>query len=143
MFVSTNFDQRSKALGLLTLRLILGFIFMLQGYGKVFTYGVQGVYANFFKPYTEILPDLLVLGTAYYTSYVELIGGFLLLLGFLRFYTYLFLASVLVIVCFGHGLMEPIWDLQHVFYRLAILAALFFLPYKWDRFSLDALFEKK
>ena len=122
---------------MLTARLLLGFIFLMQGYGKVVTMGVDTVYDAFFLPYNEFLPDTLTLATAYYTSYVELLGGLLLLLGLFRNYALYALASVLVIVTFGHGLVSPIWDLQHVMYRAILLIPLLLLPQEWDRFRLD------
>ena len=137
--VSTN-----KTVAVLTIRLVLGFIFLMQGYGKIFKFGVANVYNNFFKAsYSELLPDFLLQATAYYTSYIELIGGLLLVIGLARDYALYALASVLVIVTFGHGLAEPIWDLSHVLYRLMLLVALLLLPKAWDRFSVDSLIEKR
>lgn len=134
----------NRSIAILTIRLILGFIFLMQGFGKVFKFGVNGVYENFFaKTYGDILPDFLLQATAYYTSYVELIGGLLLVVGFKRDWALYALASVLVIVTFGHGLTEPIWDLSHVMPRTILLAALLLLPKEWDRFSLDSLFKKR
>lgn len=74
---------------------------------------------------------------AYYTSYIELLGGLLLVLGFKRDYALYALASVLVIVTFGHGLAEPIWDLSHVIYRAILLIFLLIMPKEWDKFSID------
>ena len=136
-------EERQRAFAVLLLRLVLGLVFLMQGYGKVMKFGVQNVFEQFFKPYTEILPEFLVLFAAYYTSYVELIGGLFMLIGFMRFYSYLALALVLVIVSFGHGLMDPIWDLHHVFFRLIILAVLIIIPLNWDKFSIDKLIVKK
>lgn len=133
----------NRNIALLTLRLLLGFIFLMQGFGKVFKFGVDNVYSNFFKEtYNPLLPDFLVQATAYYTSYVELLGGFLLVIGFKRDWALYALASVLVIVTFGHGLAEPIWDMQHVMYRAILLVPLLLLPKEWDKFSLDNLLGK-
>ena len=123
----------------LTLRLILGFIFFMQGLGKVFTWGVENVYNMdfFYKTYKDLLPNFLIHATAYYTSYIELIGGLMVVLGFKRDYSLYALASVLVIVTFGHGLAEPIWDLSHVMPRTILLVAILILPKEWDRFSVD------
>jgi len=52
------------------------------------------------------------------------------------------LASVLVIVSFGHGLAEPIWDLSHMMYRLVLLATLLILPKEWDILRIDKLIDK-
>lgn len=136
--------SRQQQVALLTLRLLLGFIFLMQGYGKVFTWGVENVYQMAFATENYMtLPSWLLWVTAYYTSYVELVGGLLLVLGLGRTYTLYALASVLVIVSFGHGLAEPIWDLSHVFYRAAFLVPLLLFPPHWDRFSLDEQFFKK
>ncbi len=133
----------NRSIAVLTIRLILGFIFLMQGYGKVFKFGVSGVYENFFaKTYSGLLPDFLLQATAYYTSYIELIGGLLLVVGFKRDWALYALASVLVIVTFGHGLAETIWDLSHVMPRTVLLSALLLLPKEWDRFSLDNILKK-
>jgi len=134
----------NKTIAVLTLRLVLGLIFLMQGYGKVFKFGVSNVFNNFFKTtYSELLPDFLLQVTAYYTSYVELIAGFLVVIGLFRDYALYALATVLVIASFGHGLSEPIWDLSHVMFRLILLVALLLLPKTWDRFSVDRLIASK
>lgn len=136
--------HRNRQVAVLTLRLLLGFIFFFQGFGKVFKFGLENVSQNFFlKSYGELLPDFLLIFTAYYTSLVELIGGLLLIIGLKRDITLYFLASVLVIVTFGHGLKDPIWDLSHVMYRAILLAALLWLPKEYDLFSIDSLIKKK
>ena len=136
--------QRNRHVAALTIRLLLGFIFFFQGFGKVFKFGLDAVYQNFFKSsYGELLPDFLLLFTAYYTSIIELIGGLLLIIGLKRDIALYFLASVLVIVTFGHGLKDPIWDLSHVMYRTILLVALLFIPKEYDLFSVDALINRK
>jgi uncharacterized membrane protein YphA (DoxX/SURF4 family) len=134
----------NKTIAVVTLRLLLGLIFFLQGYGKVFSWGVEEMYkSDFFSgTYSKLLPDFIVHATAYYTSYIELIAGFLLLLGFKTNYALYALASVLVIVTFGHGIVEPVWDLSHVMYRSTLLVTLLLLPREWDRFSIDNLLSK-
>jgi len=134
----------NKHIATLSIRLILGLIFFMQGFGKVFSWGVENLYQMpfFYETYKDLLPDFIIHATAYYTSYVELIGGFLLIIGLKRDYALYALASVLVIVSFGHGLAEPIWDLSHVMYRLILLVSLLILPKKWDIFRLDHLLKK-
>ena len=134
----------NRSIAVLTIRLILGFIFLMQGYGKVFTWGVENVYnMDFFYPtYQDLLPEFIIRATAYYTSYIELIAGILLVLGLKRDYALYALASVLIIVSFGHGLANPIWDLSHVIYRTILLVSLLIIPKKYDRFSVDKLIVK-
>ena len=106
--------------------------------------GVAQVYERFFKEFeSTILPKWLIVSTAYYTSYVELIGGFLLIIGLFRKQAIYLLALDLLIVSFGHGFMEPIWDLSHVIPR----AVLTFRPCSCYRRNgmfgiLDALIKK-
>ena len=133
----------NRNIGMLILRLLLGFIFLMQGYGKVFNWGVENIYESAFLPYNEYLPAFLLKLAAYYTSYIELIGGFLLVMGLFKKFTLYALGSVLVIVTFGHGLSEAIWDMQHVIYRAMLLIPLLLLPEEWDRFKIDYLFNKK
>ncbi len=124
--------------GMFFIRALLGIIFLMQGYGKIFTMGIHQVYENFFKVFeSTILPKWLIVFAAYYTSYVELIGGILLLAGLFRIYAMYLLALDLLIVSFGHGLIEPIWDLSHVIPRGILLSALFLLPSAWDRWNMD------
>ena len=125
-------------------RLLLGLIFLMQGYGKVFTWGVSNVYNNGFKAYEEtFLPSFLIKFTAYFTSYGEFICGLLLILGLFRKQAYLILAAILLIVSFGHGLQSPIWDLQHVFIRSVLLIFLMMVPFEKDLFTLDRLIKTK
>jgi len=134
----------NKSIAVLTLRLILGFIFLMQGFGKVFKWGVENVYNMdfFYGAYKDLLPDFIIHATAYYTSYIELIAGLLVVLGLKRDYALYLLASVLVIVTFGHGLAEPIWNLSHVMYRTILLVTLLILLREWDKFSIDNFINK-
>ena len=126
-------------------RVLLGFIFLMQGFGKVFTWGVDNFMRMdfFYKPYKDILPDFIIFGTAYYTSYIELIGGAMLVIGFKTNWTLYLLGSVLVIVTVGHGIAEPIWDLSHVMYRAILLIGLLLMPKDWNRLSVDAFIRKE
>lgn len=134
----------NKAVSAFTVRTILGLIFLMQGFGKVFTWGLENVYnADFFLgTFKGILPDFMLWATVYYTSYIELIGGLLLVIGLKTDYALYALASVLIIVTFGRGLAEPIWDLSHVMYRTILLLTLLMLPKDWDKFSVDSFIEK-
>jgi uncharacterized membrane protein YphA (DoxX/SURF4 family) len=133
-------DKTTKAAAILFTRMLLGIIFLMQGYGKVFTYSVAKVYVMFFKDLELTpLPKWLLWATVYYTSYVELICGFLLVIGLFRQYSLLLLGIDLLMVSFGHGLMEPIWDLQHVMPRAILLITLLLVPQQWDVWNTDRL----
>ena len=143
--LSNIMDNRTtRAAGILFTRALLGIIFLMQGFGKIFTYTVPKIYGMFFKDFEKtFLPKWLIWGTAYYTSYAEMICGFLLIIGLFRRYALYLLGIDLLIVSFGHGLMEPIWDLQHVIPRAVLLIAILAAPGQWDRWNADALISKK
>jgi uncharacterized membrane protein YphA (DoxX/SURF4 family) len=133
-------DRPSRAAAALFARALLGIIFLMQGYGKIFTYTVPKLYDMFFKDFEKtFLPKWLIWATAYYTSYIEMICGFLLIIGLFRKCALYLLAIDLLIVSFGHGLLEPIWDLQHVIPRAILLLAILLIPTQWDRWNADAL----
>jgi uncharacterized membrane protein YphA (DoxX/SURF4 family) len=138
-------DKTSRAAAVLFARALLGIIFMMQGYGKIFIYTVPKVYSMFFAAFENtFLPKWLIWATAYYTSYVEMICGFLLIAGLFRKYALYLLGIDLLIVSFGHGLLEPIWDLQHVVPRAVLLIAILVIPGQWDKWNIDRLlFPKK
>jgi len=124
---------------LIILRTLIGLIFFMQGYGKVFNFGIENLHHSFFVQYeSTFLPKWLIWFTVYYTSFTELICGLLLTLGMFKQISLYFLGSVLIIISFGHGLLEPVWDLQHLFFRAAMLIALLLLPESWDKYKLDA-----
>lgn len=136
-------DKITRKGALLFARTLLGIIFLMQGYGKIFTYTMPNLYNMGFKSFeTTFLPDWIIWSVAYYTTYVELIGGFLLIIGLFRKYVFYLLALDLLIVAFGHGLMEPIWDLQHVMPRAILLIVLMIVPQDWDKWNSDALIKK-
>ena len=134
--------MRNKTIGIFILRVILGLIVMMQGFGKVFTWGLDNVY-GMFKSYEEtFLPKFILVFAAYFTSYVELIGGFLLVIGLFRNYALYALGAVLLIVSFGHGLSSPIWDLSHVFPRAVLLISLLLLPEEWDKWQVEKVIRR-
>ncbi|MEL7119423.1 MAG: DoxX family membrane protein [Bacteroidota bacterium] len=132
----------NRTVGVFILRSVLGFIFLMQGYGKVFSWGLENVYKNVFASYEALLPRFVLNFALYYTSLTELLGGLLLILGLFRYWAAYALGLVLIIVSFGHGLSEPIWNLSHVFPRTILLVAFLLLPYEWDNWSIDRLIFK-
>jgi uncharacterized membrane protein YphA (DoxX/SURF4 family) len=137
-------NASTRAAGVFFTRALLGIIFVMQGYGKVFKYTVPKVFEMFFKDFeATFLPKWLTWCTAYYTSYIELIGGLLLITGLFRKYALYLLGIDLLIVSFGHGLIEPIWDLSHVMPRAALLITVLLLPQEWDIWSPDIILKRK
>ena len=122
------------------LRVILGILFFFQGYDKVFRVKISGV-RDFFR--TEMIgrnvPGFVLGSSAFLTSYIELISGALLIVGLFKTAALYMLAFDLIIVSGAFSLLKPMWDMQLLFPRLILLAALLYLPEQWDLLSLDHL----
>lgn len=119
-------------------RLFLGILFFLQGYDKVFRIGVRQVIATVHGPLSSKgVPKIFSTLGAYYTSYAELICGALLIIGFVKYYCLYLLGFDLLFAALAFGIVEPIWDMKHIFPRLVLLIFLMVIPSQWDVISVD------
>lgn len=119
-------------------RVFLGVLFFLQGYDKVFRIGVKQVIAAVHGPLSEKgLPKFFSTFGSYFTSYVELICGGLLIIGFVKYYCLYLLGFDLFFAALAFGIVDPIWDMKHIFPRLALLIFLMVIPSQWDVISID------
>src|SRR5215468_9802976 len=130
----------SRAWALLFARGVLGFIFFMAGEWKVFQLGaLEHARRLFIVPYAEtFLPRPLLWASGTAIPFVELVAGALVIVGWRTREALIALGAVLVIVTFGHLLLEPLYEFHtHVIPRLALLLFVFMLPRQDDRFSLD------
>jgi len=124
----------------LFLRLILGILFFFQGYDKVVRIGMRGVVDTFKDELGEIkLPKILLVSSAWFTSYSELIGGLFLILGFFKIPVLCILGLDMILVTAAFSLISPMWDMKYVFPRVFLLIFLFLLSDQPDLISLDNL----
>ena len=122
------------------LRTILGVLFLFQGIDKVFKLGIPKVTSTFQTELGSIkIPRWILMIAAIFTSYIELLGGLLLLVGLFKYYTMYLLGVDLILVTIAFSLIQPVWDMKYVWPRLIILAILLYLPPQWDSLSLDEL----
>jgi uncharacterized membrane protein YphA (DoxX/SURF4 family) len=129
------------AVALLTVRVIAGILFFFQGYDKVFKVGMKEIHATMKAGFgNKPIPDFLITVIAAFTSWVELLCGFLLIAGFFKYYASYLLCLNLIVVVLGFSISKPMWENSHVFIRLLLLIILLLTPVEWDRFSLDYLF---
>lgn len=124
--------------GALIARVFLGLLFFFQGFDAVFRVKVNGVIQAVENPMQRLgVPRFLVVSGAYFTSYVELVCGFLLVIGFAKYYAMYLLGLDLVIASIAFGIVKPMWDMQFAFPRLALLLFLLMIPSQWDVISVD------
>jgi putative oxidoreductase len=119
-------------------RVFLGFVFFLQGYDKVFRVGVKKVIETVHAPLSSKgVPTIFSGLGAYFTSYTELICGALLIIGFAKYYCLYLLGFDLLFAALAFGIVEPVWDMRHIFPRLVLLLFLMVIPSYWDVISVD------
>jgi uncharacterized membrane protein YphA (DoxX/SURF4 family) len=133
------------AWALLFARLVLGLIFGMAGWGKVFQLTPAGHARKYF---VDLFADTWIPGWLLWTlglsiPFVELIAGWLLFAGLWVRPALLALGAVLVIVTYGHLLKDYLFQFhRHVIPRLALLLFLLAMPRAMDVLSLDALLER-
>ena len=132
--------QTNRTWALLIARAILGLIFFMAGFWKVFTLGpIEHARRLFVEPYAvTFVPAWSLLATGTVIPLVELVAGAFVLLGLRTRPALLAFAGVLVLVTFGHLLLEPLYQFHtHVIPRTALLLFLLTMPASDDRLSLD------
>ncbi|HMT28175.1 MAG TPA: DoxX family membrane protein [Bacteroidia bacterium] len=136
--MTTEFNQ---IIAVSTIRIIVGILFFFQGYDKVFTVGMKEVTATMKASFSyNRLPEGFLSLIAFFTSWIELICGFLLILGFFKYFAAYLLCLNLVVVVWGFSMAKPMWETGHVFIRLILLIMFLLAPIEWDKISVDYLF---
>ena len=137
--------KTNRAWALLFARLVLGLIFFMAGFWKVFQLGPLEHVRKYFLPFTDtFLPvwSLWLVGVV--IPFIELIAGAMVILGLRTRDGLVALGCVLVIVTFGHLLHDPLYGfIGHVIPRLALLLFVLWWPREDDRFSLNYILMRR
>lgn len=124
----------------LILRVFCGVVFVYQGYDKLFKVKISGVTLAFENnAQKNNIPHFLLYAAAAFTSIAEFAGGFLLMFGLLKNISLVVLGIDLIVVAAAFSMVEPVWDMRHVFPRLLMVFTLLILPDEWGYLSLDNL----
>ncbi len=124
-------------------RVFLGCLFFFQGYDAVFKVKIKNVIDTFENEFSKKgIPKFLIICASWFTSYTELIGGFLLIIGLFEYSALYLLGINLIIAAIGFGITTPMWNTRHVFPRLILILFLLVIPQSWHIASLDTLFFK-
>ncbi len=129
-----------RAWAILLARLILGLIFGMAGWGKLFQMGaVEHAHRYFVDPYASSwIPAWLLWSLGLSIPYVEFAAGWLVFAGLFVRPALLALGAILVIVTYGHLLKDYLYEFHtHVIPRLALWIFLFVMPRTDDFLSLD------
>jgi len=127
-----------ESIALFIIRVFTAVLFLFQGYDKIFKMRMDNLIETIKPAYLNIgIPMPLIRLFAYFTSYIELIAGFLLIIGLLKFAALYALGFDLLIASLGMSILNPMWDMKHVFPRLVLVIFLILYPSASDLFALD------
>ena len=139
-------NQRlDRSWALLFARLVLGLIFFMAGFWKVFSLGPLQHARKYFLPFADtFLPIWSLWTVGVVIPFIELLAGALVIIGLRTREALVALGLVLAVVTFGHLLHEPLYEFHtHVIPRLALVLFVFLLPREDDRFALDYLLRRR
>ncbi len=128
------------------IRWIVGILFLMAGYWKVFVLTpVQHADRFFVEAYADSwIPELLLYGMGFSIPVLELAAGILLCLGWRIREALIALGLLLVVTTYGHALADPFFDIDgHTFTRLALIILLLLAPAGSARYSLDGWLESR
>jgi len=135
----------SKGIARFFARQTLGFIFMMAGWWKCFELTpLEHAEKFFIGPGADLwVPNFILWPVGTVVPIIELLAGGLLILGLFQSYALLSLGAVLIIVLYGHLLMDPLFvTVSHIFPRTILLIIIFALPQSEDVWAIDSLFNK-
>lgn len=140
-----NDDTRYAALLLFT-RGLLGLLFFMAGWYKVFDLGALEHARHFFvEGYRDDwIPVWLLWTVGTVIPFLELAGGALLLAGWRVREALWTLGGILLVVTYGHLLKEPLFDITtHIFPRAVFLIVLLAVPRAADRYSVEGWLRRR
>ena len=126
----------------LIVRWILGLLFFMAGFWKVFVLTPASHAQQFFvEGFSEHwIPAWLLQLLGYGIPFLELVAGLLICIGLRTREALIAIGLLLIVTTYGHALQQPLFDIDgHTFTRLALIVFLLLAPAKSDRFSIDHL----
>ena len=140
MLAVNLFSIPDRAWAILFARLVLGLIFGMAGWGKVFKLGaVAHAHRYFLDPFASSwIPTWLLWALGVAIPFVELLAGWLIVTGLLVRPSLIALGCLLAIVTYGHLLRDFLYEFHtHVIPRLALVLFILAMPREQDVLSLD------
>jgi len=119
-------------------RVLLGILFFIQGYDKIFNIKIVNVIETIRPAYHKMkLPGFIIVLSAWFTSYIEFTCGLLLIVGLLKYFSLYLLGIDLIIVSFGMSMINSVWNMELVFPRFLLLLFLLIYPAEYDVITLQ------
>lgn len=134
--------DRDRAWAMFVARTVLGVVFFVAGFYKVFLWGpLEHARVLFVEPYSStFLPIWALWATGTTVPVLELVAGALVLMGLWTRPALYVLSGILVFVTFGHLLVQPSTAINaFILPRSGLLLFVLLLPHSADRLSCDRL----
>ena len=138
--------ETERAWAIFTARPILGVVLFIAGVYKVFMWGpLEHARELFVGPYAKtFLPVWSLWATGAAVPVLELVTGALVLIGLWTRPSLFVLGAILVLVSFGHLLVQPSTSINpYILPRSTLLLIVLLMPAHLDRFSLDSLLVRR
>ncbi|TDF39328.1 DoxX family membrane protein [Alteromonadaceae bacterium M269] len=143
--MSQAFHQNSPIVSFIA-RWIVGLLFLLAGYWKVFVFTATAHAENFFvKDFAEHwIPEWVLWGLGLGIPYLELIIGLFVCIGFRLRESLIAMGLLLIVTTYGHALHTPLFDIDgHTFTRLILIFIVLLLGWERDKSTVDFWLNKK
>jgi len=127
-------------------RWILGLLFTMAGWWKVFDLGATEHARRFFvEGYADSwIPAWLLWALGVFIPYLELGAGIMVLLGLKLRIVLPALGFLLIVTTYGHALQQPLFDIDgHTFTRLALIVFLLYAGWAADKSTVDYWLDRR
>ena len=127
-------------------RWILGLLFLMAGYWKVFVLTPAGHAQKYFvEDFADTwIPTWLLNALGYGIPVLELAAGLLLCIGLRTRDALIAVGLLLIVTTYGHALQQPLFDIDgHTFTRLVLMVLLLLAPQGSDEYSVDAWLRRR
>lgn len=133
-------QQYHTEAAVLLARLFLGGLFLFQGYDVLFRVRVHKVVSAYRENFREKgIPGFMSVAGIWYTSLTEFICGMLLIAGLFQYAALYLLGINLLVASVAFAVDTPLWNMRHVFPRLALLLFLLLVPPVYNTWTIDHL----
>lgn len=127
-------------------RWLIGILFFMAGYWKVYELGVSAHAQNFFiEGFKDFwLPHWLLYSLGVSIPYVELAIGALVCIGFRTKYALIAMGILLIMTTYGHALQTPMFDITgHTFSRTCLILFVLMVGWEKDKTTIDYWLTKR
>ena len=138
--------HRNWPFAVFIVRWILGLLFLVAGYWKVFVLTPAAHAQQYFVDgFADTwIPVWLLTVLGYGIPVLELAAGALICVGWRSREAIIAVGILLIVTTYGHALQQPLFDIDgHTFTRLALIVFLLLAPVGADHYSVDGWQRKR